>query len=51
MIFPTKTSLNVGKQILADLKPSIHIGSTHIYIGGTLGVARFPADASNALNC
>ena len=36
-----------GNQILADLKPPIHIGSTHIYIGGTLGVARFPADASN----
>ena len=47
-ISPTKTSLQVGNQILADLKPSVHIGSTHIYIGGTLGAARFPADASNA---
>jgi diguanylate cyclase (GGDEF)-like protein len=43
-----KDVLEVGNQILADLKPSVHVGSTHIYIGGTLGAARFPADASNA---
>jgi diguanylate cyclase (GGDEF)-like protein len=43
-----KDILEMGKRILADLKPSIHIGSTHIYIGGTLGAARFPANASNA---
>ena len=43
-----KDIMILGEEVLAELKPSIHIGSTHIYIGGTLGAARFPADANNA---
>ena len=43
-----KDIMILGNEVLADLRPSIHIGSTHIYIGGTLGVARFPADANDA---
>ena len=37
-----------GQRFLACLKHPIRVGSTHIYIGGTLGIARFPADATNA---
>jgi diguanylate cyclase (GGDEF)-like protein len=37
-----------AKEILGCLKAPIHIGSMHIYIGGTLGVARVPDDAVTA---
>jgi diguanylate cyclase (GGDEF)-like protein len=37
-----------GNHVLACLKHPIRIGPTHIYIRGTLGIARFPADAANA---
>jgi diguanylate cyclase (GGDEF)-like protein len=43
-----KGILEMGRQIFAHLRPSIHIGSSHVYIGGTLGIARFPADANSA---
>jgi diguanylate cyclase (GGDEF)-like protein len=39
-----------GKQILAALKDPIRIGTAHVYITGSLGIARYPDDANNSLD-
>ncbi len=39
-----------GRRILERLKEPVAIGPTHVYVSGTLGIARFPEDATNAPN-
>jgi len=38
----------IGSRILGCLRSPVHIGSMHIYVSGTAGIARFPADAGAA---
>ena len=37
-----------GESFLARVKQPIHVGSMHVHIGGTLGIARYPGDATTA---
>jgi diguanylate cyclase (GGDEF)-like protein len=37
-----------GQRFLARVKQPIHVGPLHIHIGGTIGIARYPADATTA---
>ena len=45
---PPKRIERRGQRFLSCLKRPIRVGPTHIYLGGTLGIARFPADAMNS---
>lgn len=35
-------------QVLRTLRHPVKLGASHVYVGGTLGIARYPQDATNA---
>jgi diguanylate cyclase (GGDEF)-like protein len=45
---PVGENEGVGKRILGCLRSPVHVGPMHIYVSGTVGTARFPADAGAA---